>query len=887
MISSLQRDVDWLNARFNEVEPRASRMEVDRLRSVVQGMLESGTPGPALRSMELDLIRAILKLLTIRFHLRNKAEQVHIARINRQREQSATAGAPRPESLQEAIETLASDGCSLPRLVEILATLDICPTLTAHPTESRRRSILEKQRHIGDLLALLDRPDRTPRDHARAASGVRQTLTLLLATDEVRARRLEVIDEVRNGVRYLAGTIWDAIPTLYHDLAEAIDGSYGESVELPVMMRYRSWIGGDRDGNPNVTAVRTRQSLEEMRRAAVARYAGALEQLERELSLSDRRVRISDRLLDSIRRDDAEHPLDAAAVRHLRHEPFRVKLRHMLAQLGTRTYSAGRFVDDLTTLRDAVMEAGLTEVATRGLLSDTILRARTFGFHLAALDIRQHSRVHESSVAELFRIAGVESDYAALDETARRRLLRAELESSRPLLAPHSEVSAECREVLDTLQVVAEVRQSEPDAIGSYVVSMAHDVSDLLEVVVLLREVGLCGIEAGVASCSLDITPLFETVDDLAGAARVMREVLEEPAYRAHLEARSRFQEVMLGYSDSNKDGGYWAANWRLFHAQDELAKTCVEAGVSFRFFHGRGGTVARGGGRAHRAVLASPPSAGNGRIRFTEQGEVISFRYATPALAHRHLEQIINALIRVTAAPQTAPTTMTELAPLMDALAERSRAAYRALIDDPAFWPWFVECSPVRHIGELPIASRPVSRTGGALCFDNLRAIPWVFAWTQMRYVAPGWYGIGSAFSELVMDDPSALERCRASYRAGGHFGAVIDNAQQEMARARLAVGSWYAGETGSKLHDQLAREFALAERAVLSITGQHALLDNNPVIQQSIHARNPDTDLINALQVELLRRWRESTDQERPALSAVILLSVNALAAAMQSTG
>jgi phosphoenolpyruvate carboxylase len=387
------------------------------------------------------------------------------------------------------------------------------------------------------------------------------------------------------------------------------------------------------------------------------------------------------------------------------------------------------------------------------------------------------------------------------------------------------------------------------------------------------------------------VTPLFETVDDLAGAPAVMRALFAEPAYAAHLAARERFQEIMLGYSDSNKDGGYWTANWRLYHAQDELARLCAESDVDLRFFHGRGGTVARGGGRAHRAILASPPSSGTGRIRFTEQGEVISFRYASPALARRHLEQIVNAMIRVRArasvrAPADAPAA-DDLGKLMDALADRSRAAYRALIDDAAFWPWFVEQSPVRHIGELPIASRPVSRTGGELQFENLRAIPWVFAWTQMRYAVPGWYGLGAAFEELVLSDAAALEQCRLAYRAGGQFRAVIDNAQQEMARARLAVARWYAGESGGGFHAVIAAEFERAERAVLAVTGQAALLDNNPVIQESIRARNPDTDLLNALQVELLRRWREAPEPEQADLRAVVLLSVNALAAAMQSTG
>ncbi|MFG0274452.1 MAG: phosphoenolpyruvate carboxylase [Phycisphaerales bacterium] len=886
MPAPLVRDIQWLTLRLAEVETDPARAEVERARAAAASMLDAGALDPALAALDGEAIHGALKILTIRFHLRNKAEQVHIARVNRRRERDATPESPRPESLDEAVGALARGGVPLNRLLETLAEIDIRPTLTAHPTESRRRSVMQKQALVADLLAVHDDPDATPTEHARAESALRQTLALLLATDEVRAQRLEVIDEVRNGVHYLAGAIWDAVPVLHRDLVGAIERHYGERPDLPVFLRYRSWIGGDRDGNPNVTADLTRRAFDEMRAAALDRHAEALDRLHQDLSVSERRVPIDPRLLASIERDEAERPLDPDLVRHLRHEPFRVKIRHMQARLGDRAYSAARFIADLETLRDALAHAGLDEAAARGPLADALVRARTFGFHLAALDIRQHSRVHESAVAEMLRLAGVEADYASLDEPARVALLRDELATARPLLARRAEIAPATRELLDTLAVIADAAEREPESVGSWIISMAHDVSDLLEVIVLLREAGLWTIDGGRAACPVDIAPLFETVDDLDAGARVMRDAFGEPAYRAHLSARSNFQAIMLGYSDSNKDGGYWAANWRLHRAQDELARTCRDAGVAFRYFHGRGGTVARGGGRAHRAILASPPASRNGKIRFTEQGEVISFRYAMPALARRHLEQIANAMLLATAdAPVESASDDDAHRQMMEALAERSRAAYRELIDDPDFWPAFVDRSPVLHIGELPIASRPVSRAGGQVRFENLRAIPWVFAWTQMRYNAPGWYGVGSAFEEIVMRDNAALERCRGAYAAGGHFRAFIDNAQQEMARARLAVARWYTGD--GELHARLAAEYARAERAVLAITGQNALLDNNPVIQQSIRERNPDTDAINALQVELLRRWRESSDDQKPALRRLILLSVNALAAAMQSTG
>lgn len=887
MTSPLHHDIAWLNDRLEEAQPPQMRERLGRVREAAERMLGSGGVEPGLVGLDSDQIHGALKILTSRFHLRNKAEQVHIARINRRREREAKVDSPRPESLDEAVARCAKAGVSLDGLMQTLGQIDIQPTLTAHPTESRRRSVLEKQRRIGDLLAMKNRDDLTPRERSGVEGEVRQTLSLLLATDEIRARRLDVIDEVRNGLHYLAGTIWDVVPELYRDLRAAIETYYGKAPELPIVLRYRTWIGGDRDGNPNVTAALTRRAIEEMRSTAVARYQDSLEQLRRELSVSDRRARIAPELIESIERDEESRTLGVEATRHIGHEPLRVKIRHMQARLAQPGYSAAAFVDDLLVLQRALEFAGLHEVALRGVLADLLIRARTFGFHMATLDIRQHSSAHEAAVAEMLAQAGVEASYSRLDEQQRVAILRRELATARPLLGHGAAVSKETREILDTLGVVAEFVRLEPATVGAYIVSMAHECSDLLEVLVLLREVGLWSISKGEVVCPIDVVPLFETVDDLSRSADVVRALFDEPAYATQLQARGRFQEIMLGYSDSSKDGGYWAANWRLFRAQDDLARVCAEAGVAVRLFHGRGGTVARGGGRAHRAILSAPRSSCNGRIRFTEQGEVISFRYTTREIARRHLEQIVNAVIGSTTRPDEAARDPDGMWPLMDQLAEASRAAYRRFIDDVKFWPWFVRQTPVLHIGELPIASRPLSRSTGEVRFDNLRAIPWVFAWTQARFNVPGWYGIGTAFESLVLKDAEKLQACRAAYRSDGYFRAFIDNAQQEMARARLAVARWYSGGEGSAMYERIAQEFAASERTVLAITGQSALLDNNPVIQQSIRERNPDTDAINALQVMLLERWQKAGDAERAEVRSLILLSVNALAAAMQSTG
>jgi len=904
MPQALQNDITWLHSLLDQVNPPSDLQ--DTLRDAAAQMLK-GTSAPdarPLRDLPPDEMQNILKRLTIRFHLRNKAEQVHIARVNRRRERESTT--PRPESIREAVLALSAQGKSREAVRALLAGLDIQPTLTAHPTETRRRAVLSKQRQIAACLTGRQSPDLTPAETSRNESRARQLLALLLATDEVRAQRLDVLDEVRNGLHHLSTIIWDAVPTIARDIDDALTEAFGDEASgephqpaSPITpIRYRSWIGGDRDGNPNVTAAITRQTLALLHETARELWTVEIEHLRRDLSVSGRRVPILPELLTSLEAEAADSPIDPDSLRHLAHEPFRVKLLHMRERLcRDESYTAEQLHADLDLIQRALYHAGLDEPASRGRVADLLVRSRAFGMHLAAIDIRQHSRVHESAVAEMLAAAGVHTEYSTLDEAARLDLLHTELTLDRPLLSRRATLSDATRELLAVFELLAETIATRPNAIGSYVISMTSDRSDLLEVLLLMREVGLWRRvqtdDGPRVESDLDIAPLFETVRDLGGSGQLMRELFTDPVYREHLAARGNFQEIMLGYSDSNKDGGYWMANWRLHRAQADLARACNNAGVTLRFFHGRGGTVARGGGRAHRAILAAPPESRSGRIRFTEQGEVITFRYTLPDLARRHLEQIVNATLLAAAsapAPGTAPSADAapdELGTLMDAISDASMQHYRTLIDHPDFWPWFLDSSPVLHIGELPIASRPLSRPGTTLTFDTIRAIPWVFSWTQMRANVPGWFGLGTAFESLVLHDPARLELCRTAYRDGTTFRTFIDNAQQEMARARLPVTKAYS-RPGSDTLELVASEFERARTAILSITGQSELLDNNPIIQQSIRERNPDTDLINTLQIELMHRCRETEPgPERQALQVLMLLSINALAAAMQSTG
>ena len=869
-------------------------------------------------STSVDDVTAVLRTLTAYFHLVNKAEQIEIVRVNRERAHAATEDAPRGESVAHVVAEVAASRTA-DEARALIRQLDIQPTLTAHPTEARRRTILLHQQEAAEALDKLTGPDLTPEEALEAEQEALRRLRLLLATDEVRPAAVTVRDEVRHGLYFVATTIWDVVPTVHADLRRAFASRFGEPLgDAGPVLRYRSWIGGDRDGNPNVTADVTAWTLRAHREDALRLHRRGLDRLRLDLSVSDRQVDLGDALRASVEADRDVAPLPERRWRQSEHEPVRLKVMQMSHKLDrliatlpdgdsgqpragahqpALEYDAAAFRADLDLIADALRHAGLEGLADEGALADARVRAATFGFHLAALDLRQHSRLHEEAVADLLRRADVEPDYAALDEDARVDLLTRELQNPRPFIRLGGEVDPETDRVLAPLRVAKAALEAEPESIGSYIVSMTDAVSDVLEVLLLAKEVGLWRLEGERVESPVDAVPLLETIADLEAGPALLEGLFENAVYRKHLEARGRLQEVMLGYSDSNKDGGYWQANWSLHKAQGAIARTCRDAGVDLRYFHGRGGTVGRGGGRAGQAIRAIPAVAQNGRIRFTEQGEVISFRYALPGIARRHLEQIVHATLGALADADLEgadpegvdPDLEAETSALMERLADRSMAAYRDLIDAPEFWPWYAAATPIAHIARLSIASRPVSRKGMAeLDFKGLRAIPWVFSWTQPRFTAPGWYGVGTALADAITgDDLGALRRLQDEWP---FFQAVTGNALREMARARLVVGRRYnalALEAGASPapFEAVETEFARAEAALLRVVRRDTLLDPGRAIAATIRYRNPATDVLNLVQLDLLRRWR--ADLEDEGLAAALLLSVNAIAAAMQSTG
>ena len=809
----------------------------------------------------------------------------------------------------------------------LLDRIDICPTLTAHPTEARRRAVLDKLQTVAECLADRNLPLSAPlldrslsAGEAAAEAATERALTELWQTDELRASPITVPEEARNAMYFFERSIFDVVAWLHDDVRAALHACYpGHEFSVGAFVTYRSWVGGDRDGNPNVTPEVTWRTLMEHRRLALQFFVGRVDALRRELTLSARNIAPSDPLFASLERDRETVPLARDRQERYKAEPVALKFLFMherlLANLrqtqnpdtenSEHAYpTAAEFVDDLLLLQQSLRDNKAGRLASGGGFAALVTQAQTFGFHLAALDIRQHSDEHARALDDILRVAGVLPDgtYSDLPEAEKIALLTRELQNPRPLVARDAPLEAATQNVLRVFDVVRRARRTLSEkSVEAYIISMTHEVSDMLEPMLLAKEAGLLRWNGDEMVSELDIVPLFETIDDLQNCDTLMQQLFASSLYQKQLLTRNNFQEIMLGYSDSSKDGGFLAANWALHDTQTRLARVCREAKVELRFFHGRGGTVGRGGGRANRAIQSQPPHTFNGRIRFTEQGEVISFRYSLPPIAHRHLEQIVSASLLAVHADMQTGEQNAEPEKWLQSLREmayQSREVYRKMVhDDPDFWVFFAQATPIKHISRLPIASRPVSRSGKKLgSVDDLRAIPWVFAWIQSRYVVPGWFGLGSALEWFAEQNADNLALLQTMYQNFRFFKAVVDNAQLELVRAHLPTAARYAArvdppEIGEKFHNHIAGELQKTREWVLRITNQDELLGHAPVVRATVHLRNPAVIPLSLLQVALMDAEENALGPDADLANSpwreAILLSITGVAAAMQSTG
>ena len=854
---------------------------------------------------------AVLKAFTTYFQLINLAEEQQRVRIIRERQRLAyDRGVPMPETIAQAVRRLRDEGLEAEDVRRLLHDLFIMPVLTAHPTESKRRTILYKLKSIAAALDELDNRDILPSEAEELSERIRAEIGLLWQSDETRDRRPTVLDEVRNTIYFYEATLFGLLPQIYRELERALAESYpGEPFEIGPLLRYGSWVGGDRDGNPFVTVEVTEETIRTHKESILRLYGEAVDDLYNQLSQATTRTGFAPELIDSIGADFNLVPEEEHAVLdRFRMEPYRQKLIMMFRRLrasraenGTpwaeqkpdpRAYrDAGEFLGDLQLIQASLL-ANKGERFAQGRLADLIRCVGVFGFHLATLDLRQHSARHRAAMAEVMERYGIAPDYADMPEAEKVALLSREIAGLRPLTA-RLEFSPETNETVGLFRIVPTARAAAGDeAIQSYIISMTTGASNVLEVLLFARDAGLFG--------GIDVVPLFETIEDLQNAPGIMASLFCNEVYRRHLEARGGSQQIMIGYSDSNKDGGYLRANWMLFQAQQALAQVCDEHSVKLTLFHGRGGTLGRGGGPAHRAILAQPPGSLRGRIKLTEQGEVISSRYENRGIAHRHLEQLVNAVLLTSGRRRQFPQEQ-EWAELMDELSRRAFEKYRSLVERPAFIRYFHETTPIDHIDLLNMGSRPARRKQTESIAD-LRAIPWVFAWTQSRVNLPSWYGVGAALESYVAGDAERtgggegqaerLRTLRALYRDWPFFATILDNVQAGMGKADMAIASLYAmltdEETRRAVFDDLADEYERTLRTVLQVSSRNVLLENEPWLQRSIKVRNPYVDPLNYIQVALLQRVRDESD---PAVAArlrhALLLSVNGVAAGLQNTG
>ena len=832
--------------------------------------------------------------------LANVAEDIH---RERRREVHVAAGEPAPAStLAATYRKLDAARLDARTVADELHGACVSPVITAHPTETRRRTVFDTQNHITRLMRLRMHGQYQTDDGRAVETELRRQILTLWQTALIRLSRLKIQDEIESGLRYYRAAFFEVIPKVNAEVRNALRSRWpdAELLDRP-MVRPGSWIGGDRDGNPNVTAEVVRLATGSAAFTALAHYFDELLILEQELSMSARLVHVTDDLI---------RLAEACAEPERGDEPYRRAVRVIRARL-TATASdvldrlpehvldlelpayrgPGEFAADL-----AVIDSSLRAHGSALLADDRLARLRdaldAFGFHLCGLDMRQNSETHEQVIAELLRWAGVHGDYASLPEEKRVELLVAELSTRRPLVREDSDLSELARKELDIVGAAARaVRTLGDAAVPTYIISMCQSVSDMLEAALLLKEAGLLDVSGPNPYAPVGIVPLFETIEDLRRGSAILEAALDLPVYRGMVDARERTQEIMLGYSDSNKDGGYLAANWALYRAELDLVESARKTGIRLRLFHGRGGTIGRGGGPSYDAILAQPPGSVNGSLRLTEQGEVIAAKYAEPRIAHRNLESLIAATLESTLLDVEGLGAAAEPAyRVLDELAELAQRSYAELVHEtPGFVEYFKASTPVSEIGSLNIGSRPTSRKQ-TTSISDLRAIPWVLAWSQSRVMLPGWYGTGSALEQWIAGDEKRVAVLRDLYEKWPFFRTVLSNMAQVLAKSDMGLAAHYSelvddAELRHRVFGKISAEHDRTIRMHKLVTGHDDLLADNPALARSVFNRFPYLEPLNHLQVELLRRYRSGDDED--LVQQGILLTMSGLASALRNSG
>lgn len=903
----LLNDIAYLKAILSDV---LLEQVGEKLLKVIEHLSASG----ALPRLSLNETSEVIQAYSINFQLINLAEENFGMQ---ERRATQRKGEPVSGSIEECVRVFRKNKVSPDKIQSLLNQLSIAPVLTAHPTEVKRRTVLEKHRKIYLAIFKKENPIWTDREKELIREELLGEVQKLWQTGDIRLESPKVEEEVLNGIFYFNKTFFEVLPMLYDELFYQL-GRYYPKYEFsipPSLLLFGSWVGGDRDGNPFVTGEKTRWALMAHKELAISKYMEIISQLISILSMSRQLILPSKELLVSIKDDARDMGVEGQKIAARNpHEPYRQKLSlmrkklentlgHNGAGVGEHYKTAEEFIHDLNIIKTSLCENKGERIAKLEILP-LIRQTETFGFHLAKLDIRQHSEIHRMAAAELLLEAGiVKSGYLALPEQDKVKVLSGELASVRPLVPDYVRLSHETKEVLDTFKVIKYAQDKISwDAIGSYIVSMTHNASDILTVQLLAKEAGLCGISDDNEKMfnRLDIVPLFETIDDLRRAPVILKSLFSNHTYRRYLAKRDNIQEVMLGYSDSCKDGGILTSSWELYHAQKEITEAAAEYKIKLKLFHGRGGTVGRGGGPTHKAILAQPRGTVNGLIKITEQGEVISSKYANLGTALYNLNMLVAGAMEATLGSEQSIMVNSEQSKkenifeeAFKEISEISYRLYRELVDDADFLTYFYQATPIEELEHLKIGSRPTYRKGKGKV-EGLRAIPWVFSWNQSRHIIPGWYPFGSSLKVFVKNDASRERLLREMYATWPFFNNLVDNIQMVIAKSDMTIARLYSSLVKDKrirdrIYGKISREFNLTVQMLLKITGQKKMLDNSPFLQRSINMRRPSIDPVNYIQVMLLRRLRHAraSSNEREKLITTLMMSINCVAAGLRNTG
>jgi phosphoenolpyruvate carboxylase len=867
-------------------------------------------------TMEAGTLAEVIRAYSIYFSLLNIAEEEF---QHRQRYRQRKLGGPMwTGSFDDTLTAFNYQGVDPDGLQAIFDGMLYMPVFTAHPTEARRRTIQHTLRRIFVTSEQLDDTRLRKREREEIVTQLQTQIQILWKTNEVRVQRPQVRDEIRNGLFYFRECLFEAIPEVYRNLRNSIARVYGpdaDELRIPSFLRFGSWIGGDRDGNPNVTPETTELAVRLHTQEILEEYLSRIHTLSEVLSFSIRICKPLPAVLQKIDEGEAFVPeVFGANPDRFREEPYRRLLYLMryrlqrnlacvqarlrgdpVAEPGPAYTREDEFLEDLRLIRDSLVSHGDANVAD-GELASLIRLVETFGFYLVHLDIRQESSRHSAAIDELLREGGITDKYLDLDEPARMDVLSRVLESLEPVGFDTSNMSPETTETLQVFQSVARMRREVSEsAFGNYVISMTHAASHVMEVMVLARTADLVGRDDGSWRCAMGVAPLFETIEDLAHIDQVLTSLYDNPVYMGLLKAAGGQQEIMLGYSDSAKDGGILASGWNLYEAQRKIVALSDRYGVSCRLFHGRGGTIGRGGGPTHESIIAQPPDTVRGTIKFTEQGEVLSYRYSNVETARYELAMGITGLLKASGPTAPPAGTYENYHSVMVELAAAGEQAYRNLTDrTPGFLDYFYETTPVSEVGLLKIGSRPSHRAKGDRSKSSIRAIPWVFGWAQSRHTLPAWYGIGFALEHWRANDPDRLAVLREMYTHWPFFRSLLSNTQMSLAKADMGIAQEYALLLDDKalreqIFGRIREEYERTLNQVCETADIRILLEELPSLALSLHRRNPYLDPLNHIQVALLRRARnpEAAPEERERWLDPLLRSINAIAAGMRNTG